>query len=429
MVSKQRDIQVAEVRSAALVGGRRWKTSGPLAGVKVLDLTRVLAGPFATMLLGDLGADVIKVERPGTGDDTREWGPPFVGTESTYFLSVNRNKKSIAVNMQDSKGADIVQQLAMQSDILMENYLPGKLDKFGLGYDQLKEVAPSLIYCSITGYGPGGPHGQKAGYDVVASAVGGLMHITGPEDGDPCKVGVAMTDMATGLYAHGAVMAALIGRQKTGMGQKIDCSLLASQVSTLSHIATSYLTAGFQTGRYGTAHHSIVPYQAFKTRDGYLVVAGGNDKLFKQMCEVLDLKELAKDPMYSTNGLRVQNRKKLVPIIEKRFMEKSTAEWEKLLEGTSLPSGPINDIKQVFEDPQVQYKKLVQEFDHPTAGTVRMPGPAVEYNGGRTLVDSTSPPLLGQHTAQVLRQYLGYSDSEISALKDRGVITCSETQT
>ncbi|CAH3155918.1 unnamed protein product [Porites evermanni] len=406
------------------IAGRRSMVSGPLSGIRVLDMSRVLAGPFATMLLGDLGAEIIKVENPDGGDDSRSWAPPYCGNESTYFLSVNRNKKSISINIKDPKGAEIVKKLAQKCDILVENYLPGKLDKFGLGYDSLKTSVPSLIYCSITGYGTGGPYEQQPGYDVVVSGIGGLTHITGPEDGNPCKVGIAVTDLTTGLHAQGAIMAALIQRQRTGRGQKIDCSLLASQVAMLSHVATSYLNAGFETGRYGTAHHSIVPYQAFKTNDGHFLVGAGNDGFFRRLCDLLDLGNLADDPRYSTNAARVENRKELLLILEECFEKRSTKDWAEAFEGSGIPCGPINSIKQVFEDPQVKYKGMVQELDHPTAGRIRVPGPAVEYNGQTCQGVPSPPPILGEHTTEVLTHLLDYDDAEILKLENDGVVYC-----
>ncbi|XP_063780954.1 succinate--hydroxymethylglutarate CoA-transferase isoform X2 [Pseudophryne corroboree] len=324
----------------------------PLEGVRILDLTRVLAGPFATMILGDLGADIIKVEKPGSGDDTRSWGPPFVGTESAYFLSVNRNKKSIAVNMKDPKGTKIIQELAQACDVLIENYIPGKLAEMGLSYDVMKNTAPHIIYCSITGYGQTGPLYKRAGYDAVACAMSGLMHITGPEDGDPVRPGVAMTDLATGLYAHGAIMAGLLQRSKTGKGMHIDCNLLSSQVACLTQIAANFLTGGIEAKRWGTAHGSIVPYQSFKAKDGYLVIGAGNDQQFSTVCKIMDLCELITDPRFQTNKLRVQYRKELLEMLSSRFSEKTTTEWLQLFEGSGIPYGPINSIKQVFSEPQ-----------------------------------------------------------------------------
>uniref|UniRef100_A0A8C2EWC9 Succinyl-CoA:glutarate-CoA transferase n=2 Tax=Cyprinus carpio TaxID=7962 RepID=A0A8C2EWC9_CYPCA len=375
----------------------------PLDGVKVLDLTRVLAGPFATMILGDLGAEVIKVERPGSGDDTRAWGPPFVGEESAYFLSVNRNKKSIAVDLKDPEGTKLVTKLAKVCDVLVENYLPGKLNEMGLGYEELSKVAPQLIYCSITGYGQTGPESHKPGYDSIASAVSGMMHITGPEDGDPVRPGVAMTDLATGLYTQGAVMAALLQRQKTGRGLHIDCNLLSSQVACLTHIAANYLNAGIEASRWGTAHGSIVPYQ------------------------VLSMNGLAESPKYKINKLRVQHRKELLQILSERFMQEMTGEWLRRFEGTGVPCGPINNIQQVFANPQVAHNGLILEMDHPTSGRIAVPGPAVRFSSFES-GNPMPPPVIGQHTVQVLRDTLGYSNDAINQLLASRTVTQNKVQ-
>ncbi|XP_015258515.1 PREDICTED: succinate--hydroxymethylglutarate CoA-transferase [Cyprinodon variegatus] len=382
----------------------------PLEGVRVLDLTRVLAGPFATMILGDLGAEVIKVERPGGGDDTRAWGPPFVASESVYFLSINRNKKV---------------QLAGVSDVLVENFLPGKLSQMGLGYAELSRLNPRLIYCSISGYGQTGPQSQSPGYDSIASAVSGMMHITGPEDGEPVRPGVAMTDLATGLYAHGAVMAALLQRQRTGRGAHIDCNLLSSQVSCLSHIAANYLNAGKEARRWGTAHESIVPYQGFRTKDGHLVVAAGNNQQFVRVCQVLDLQNLTEDPNYRTNQLRVQNRKQLLQTLSERFLQENTADWLRRFQGSGVPVGPINSIQEVFSEPQVKHNGLIQEMEHPTAGRIAVPGPAVRFSSF-SLSAPTAPPLIGQHTVQVLRDTLACSDDVIRELLEAKAVAQNE---
>ncbi|KAM4718112.1 succinyl-CoA:glutarate CoA-transferase isoform 2-T2 [Anableps anableps] len=403
-------------RSQALrcPGSRQWNSdtnagaARPLEGVRVLDLTRVLAGPFATMILGDLGAEVIKVERPGGGDDTRTWGPPFVASESVYFLSVNRNKK-----------------LAGVCDVLVENFLPGKLGQMSLGYAELSRLNPRLIYCSVSGYGQTGPRAQTPGYDSIASAVSGMMHVTGPEDGEPVRPGVAMTDLATGLYAHGAIMAALLQRHKTGRGVHIDCNLLSSQVSCLSHIAANYLNAGKEAKRWGTAHESIVPYQGFRTRDGHLVVAAGNDKQFVRVCKVLDLQDLTEDPNYRTNQLRVQNRKRLLQILSQRFLQENTADWLRRFQGSGVPVGPINSIQDVFSEPQVKHNGLIQEMEHPTAGRIAVPGPAVRFSSF-SLSGPTPPPLIGQHTVQVLRDTLSYSDDVIKELLESRAVAQNE---
>uniref|UniRef100_A0A2K6D894 Succinyl-CoA:glutarate CoA-transferase n=1 Tax=Macaca nemestrina TaxID=9545 RepID=A0A2K6D894_MACNE len=423
----------------------------PLEGVKILDLTRILAGPFATMNLGDLGAEVIKVERPGVGDDTRTWGPPFVGTESTYYLSVNRNKKSIAVNIKDPKGVKIIKELAAVCDVFVENYVPGKLSAMGLGYEDIDKIAPHIIYCSITGYGQTGPISQRAGYDAVASAVSGLMHITGPEDGDPVRPGVAMTDLATGLYAYGAIMAGLIQKYKTGKGLFIDCNLLSSQVACLSHIAANYLIVRKEAKRWGTAHGSIVPYQAFKTKDGYIVVGAGNNQQFATVCKILDLPELIDDSKYKTNHLRVQNRKELIKILSERFEEELTSKWLHLFEGSGVPYGPINNMKNVFAEPQkvvsgfsllhslahgaflhlqgaarVLHNSLIMEMEHPTVGKISVPGPAVRYSKFK-MSEARPPPLLGQHTMHILKEVLRYDDGAIRELLSAGVVAQHET--
>lgn len=394
---------------------------GLLQGVRVLDLSRVLAGPYCTMILGDLGAEIIKVERPVVGDDTRSWGPPFCNSESAYFLSVNRNKKSITVNIKHPEGANIVRQLARVSDVLVENYLPGRLAVMGLGYEQLAAESPGLVYCSITGYGQMGPHASRAGYDVIVSGVGGLMHITGPKDGEPCKVGVAMTDLSTGLYAHGAIMAALLHRQRTGEGQHIDCSLLATQVASLVNIASNYLNAGQEAVRHGTSHPSIVPYQAFKTQDGFLLVGAGNDGQFKILCERLSIPDTAADVRYKTNKMRVANRETLLNMLSKIFAEQTTAGWLTQLEGSGIPYGPINNMQAVFSDPQVNHLQLIQEVPHPTVGTVRLPGPAVKYSGSPT-VPPSPPPTLGQHTQEVLQGLLGLDTQTVESLRHKCVI-------
>ncbi|XP_055489794.1 succinate--hydroxymethylglutarate CoA-transferase isoform X1 [Leucoraja erinacea] len=397
----------------------------PLEGIKVLDLTRVLAGPFATMILGDLGAEIIKVERPGSGDETRAWGPPFVGTESVYFLSVNRNKKSIAVNLKSSHGVRIIKDLASVCDVLIENYVPGKLAEMGLGYTDIEAIAPHIVYCSISGYGQTGPMSLRAGYDSVACAVSGLMHITGPQDGEPVRPGVAMTDLATGLYSHGAIMAGLLQREKTGRGLYIDCNLLSSQVACLTHVAANYLTGGREAKRWGTAHESIVPYQAFKTKDGYLVVGAGNDQQFAIVCKILSLPALSDDQRYKTNKLRVQNRRELINVLSARFSEKTTEDWLQLFEGSGVPYGPINSIQKAFSEPQVIHNDLILEMDHPTAGSIAVPGPAVRFSDFK-ISNPKPPPLIGQHTVEVLMTLLGYSESFINELIAAGTVTQHE---
>ncbi|XP_002734750.2 succinyl-CoA:glutarate CoA-transferase-like [Saccoglossus kowalevskii] len=426
--------QVGSAISRDWVVKRRYSTGGStqamgaLDGIRVLDLTRVLAGPFATMILGDLGAEIIKIEKPGVGDETRTWGPPFVDSQSCYFLSINRNKKSLAVDLKDPRGKQIIIELAKKCDVLVENYVPGKLTSMGLGYEDLHKVAPQLIYCSISGYGSDGPYAERAGYDVVAASMAGLLHITGPQDGEPARVGVAMTDLSTGLYSHGAIMAALLQRYKTGKGQKIECNLLSTQVALLTHIAGNYLNAGVEAKRWGTGHGSIVPYQAFKTKDGfYLIVGAGNDKHFSIVCKLLSLEFLLEDNRYKGNHMRVENRNTLITTMSDRFSQKSLKEWLDIFEGCGIPYGPINNMQQVFNDPQVQHNNMVQEVQHATVGNVRMTGPAVKYSDSDNSIH-LPPPLLGQHSKEVLQDLLEYDENEVADLIDNHIVASCKDQ-
>ncbi|CAN7943488.1 unnamed protein product, partial [Ixodes pacificus] len=393
------------------------KLDGPLAGIRVLDLTRILAGPYCTMILGDLGAEVIKIEKPFVGDETRNWGPPFIADQSCYFLSVNRNKKSVAIDLKKPEGASLVRKLATLCDVFMENYLPGKLDTLGLGYEDIKAVAPQIVYCSVTGFSPRGPYGHRAGYDVVAASMGGLMHITGPANGEPCKVGVAITDICTGLYAHGAVMAALLQRQTTGKGQWINCNLLSTQVACLANIASNYLNAGKEATRQGTGHESIVPCATFETLDGHLTIAATNEKQFQTMCRVMSLPQVRFDTRFKDNASRVKHREALTDILNRAFKSKPTQEWLTLFEGSEIPYGPIQNMQQVFQDPQG--REMVVRLLHKTAGEVSVVGPAVEFGAAINAVRSP-PPLLGEHTDQVLSDFLGAE--EIARLRADKVV-------
>ncbi|XP_064402342.1 succinate--hydroxymethylglutarate CoA-transferase-like isoform X2 [Halichondria panicea] len=398
------------------------KSTLPLSGIRVLDFTRILAGPFCTMLLGDLGAEVIKVERLVTGDDTRTWGPPFANSESTYFLSINRNKKSVALDIKSDGGKEIIRQLASTSDVLVENFVPGTLDRQGLGYEDLSAVNKKLIFCSITGFGSTGPYASRAGYDVIASGVGGLMHITGSKDGEPVKTGVALTDLSTGLYAHSAILAALLQRRQTHQGQWIQCNLLSTQVSLLTHIASNYLNSNVEATRIGSAHASIVPYQAFETSDGWLVVGAGNDKLFANLCKSIGHAQLSSDERFCSNHCRVNNRKILVELLSEIFRPEPTSHWLQVLEGSGIAYGPINDLPQVFSDPQVRHMEAVQTVQHRAAGEIKLLSPAVKYSGfcsGKM----TAPPVLGEHTVSVLRDILNYGPEQIEELKDSGCIS------
>ncbi|HEV7129953.1 MAG TPA: CoA transferase [Ktedonobacterales bacterium] len=374
---------------------------GALSGIRVIDFTRVVAGPYCTMLLGDLGAEVIKIEQPGRGDDSRGWGPPFEAGESTYFLAVNRNKQSVCLDLQSAAGVAQARALIARGDIVIENFRAGFMDRLGLGYEDLRAAHPRLIYCAITGYGQTGPYRERAGYDVIVSAQGGLMGITGTPGGPPVKTGVATLDLSTGLYAFSAILAALYHRERSGQGQRLDVSLLSTQLATLLNAASGYLVAGELPGPEGSAHPSIVPYQAFRAADGYIVIGAGNDKLFAQLCVALGHPEWAADPRFATNADRVARRDVLVPAIEAVLRTDTVTAWEQRLAATQVAVAPVNDMAQVFADPQVAHSRQVVTVDHPAAGEIKLVGPAVTYSLTPAEVRS-APPLLGEHTAAVL---------------------------
>ncbi|KAJ3317970.1 hypothetical protein HDU76_000991 [Blyttiomyces sp. JEL0837] len=382
------------------------------------------------MVLGDYGAEIIKVESL-TGDDTRSWGPPFAhaktataSAESSYFLGINRNKKSITLNFKKPEGVEIIRKLAAKSDVLIENFIPGKLDSMGLGYEHLRKVNPKLIYASITGYGPDGPASKQAGYDVIIEAEAGLMHITGEADGPPVKVGVAITDITTGLFTHGAVMGALLARERTKQGQKIDVSLLECQVSALANVAHAYLIGGQEARRWGTRHASIVPYQAFPTADSHIVLGAGNDVQFKKLCDVIGRADLPNDSRFVHNNDRVQNRESLVQILSSVLQTQATSHWLEMLRPTGIPCGPVNNISQTFEHPQVIHRKMIEEVEHPTVGKVKMVGIPVKFSDTKPSV-RMPPPILGQHTEEILSEFLGYDSKQISHLVDTGVVSRS----
>ncbi|KAK0812798.1 hypothetical protein LTR75_004744 [Friedmanniomyces endolithicus] len=416
----------------------------PLAGIRVLDMTRVLAGPYCTQILGDLGADVIKIEHPTRGDDTRAWGPPYAAYtehsgkqgsgESAYFLGtginkssaysckVNRNKKSLGLSFQHEAGVDILHKLAKDCDVLVENYLPGALKKYGMDYDSVAKINPGLIYASITGYGQTGPYSSRAGYDVMVEAEMGLMHITGHRDGPPAKVGVAITDLTTGLYTANSVMASLLGRAKTGRGQHIDVALADCQIASLANIASSCLISGKpDTGRWGTAHPSIVPYKGFKTSDGDIVLGGGNDRLFGIMCGKLGKPEWSNDSRFITNADRVAHRDEMEDLIEGVTGTKTTQEWLDIFEGSGMPYAAINDVKSTLEHENTRARGMITEVDHPSCGPVKLLSPPVKFSESKPSI-RTAPPTLGQHTQEVLSEMLGMSDSDIEALKKDGVV-------
>jgi formyl-CoA transferase len=392
-----------------------------LEGIRVLDLSRVIAGPFCTQILGDLGAEVLKIEQPGVGDDTRAWGPPFLNGESAYFFSVNRNKRSVTLNLKDPRGRAIARELVKRSDVLVENFKPGTLAKLGLDWDVLRTDNPRLVFCAISGFGRTGPGAERGGYDVIVQAVGGLMGITGDPDGPPVKVGVAMTDICTALHAHGAILAALLERERTGQGQRIDVSLLETQIAALINIASSYLNAGEIPRKWGTAHASIVPYQAFRTRDGHMIIGVGNDRHWVKLCEAIGLPELGADPRYAKNPERVDHREEIIRLLEARLATRTRAEWEAVLAPLGIPCGPINRMDEVFADPQVQHLGMVWEGVHQATGPIQMLRNPVSFSRTPAALRQL-PPRLGEHTEAVMRDLLGYSAEGVASLRADGVV-------
>ncbi|GAB2793755.1 CaiB/BaiF CoA-transferase family protein [Halomonas shantousis] len=401
-------------------------TRKPLQGIRVLDLSRVLAGPWCAQQLADMGAEVIKVERPGTGDDTRAWGPPWLAGshESAYFLSANRGKRSVTLDLASAEGQALVRQLVSQCDVLIENFKVGGLKAYGLDYASLKAIKPELIYCSITGFGQDGPYAQRAGYDFMIQAMGGLMSLTGEPDGQPgggpVKVGVAVADIFTGLYATNAILAALWQRLATGEGAYIDLALMDVQVGVLANQALNYLTSGQAPQRMGNAHPNIVPYQAFATRDGHLILAVGNDGQFQRLCQVLECGELARESRFATNSARVEHRAQLVPELAARLATRNTDDWLARLEAVGVPCGPINTLDRVFDDPQVRHRGMALTMAHPDAEQVALVSNPVRFDG-QALNADIPPPTLGQHTHEVLKELLGLDDADIEALHRRGI--------
>lgn len=403
-----------------------------LGHIRVLDLSRVLAGPWCSQNLADLGADVIKVERPGSGDDTRAWGPPYAKdadgndtSEAAYYLAANRGKRSITVDIASAEGQQLIRELVRHSDVVLENYKVGQLKRYGLDYESLKAIKPDLVYCSITGFGQNGPYAHRAGYDFLIQGMGGLMSVTGERDdlpgGGPQKAGVALTDLMTGMYASIAILAALTHRDRTGEGQSIDMALLDVQVAMLANMGSNYLNSGKAPKRWGNAHPNIVPYQTFACSDGYIIVASGNDGQYQKFVEVGGRPELASHERYATNPLRVQHRDELVPILAEMVASQTRAFWIDRLEEVGVPCGPINNLDDVYKNPQVLARQLVREVPHPTAGTTKLVRSPM--NLSRTPTDlAVAPPLLGQHTDEILRDVLGHSDAEIAALRAQGVL-------
>lgn len=399
----------------------------PLQNVRVLDMTRALAGPYCTMMLGDLGADVIKVERPKSGDESRGWGPPFVGKpygayagESAYFLAANRNKRSITVNLQSAEGQEIVRRLAGDADVLVENYRTGDLDKFGLGYENLHRLYPKLIYCSISGYGRTGPYAERPGYDAIIQAEGGMMSLTGPVEGPPSRVGIPIIDITSGMFASTAILSALRARDLTGEGQLIDISLFDAHIALLTNAASNYLIGEQPPRRLGNAHPNIAPYEIFPVNDGWIMVGAANDRQWATLCNILNRTDLLNDARFEGNSKRVAHRVELLAELNQTFSQRNAREWLDALMQAGLPCAPINDLPQVFADPQTEARNMILETQHPTAGAIRMTGFPYKLSATPAEVHAP-PPTLGQHTDEILAQ-LRYSDEEIAALHQKNAV-------
>tara|TARA_R110000868_G_scaffold29889_6_gene110986 strand:+ start:4039 stop:5262 length:1224 start_codon:yes stop_codon:yes gene_type:complete len=405
------------------------EAKGPLSGVTVVDLTRVLAGPTCTQMLGDLGADVIKIEKPGAGDDTRRFAPPFLKddsgadtTESSYYLGANRNKRSVGLDIAKPEGAEIVRRMAMDADALVENFKTGNLARYKLAYDDLKDGNPKLVYCSVTGFGQTGPYAPRPGYDFLIQGMAGLMSITGEPDGEPQKVGVPIADIMAGMYASVSVNAALRHAAVTGQGQYIDIGMMDTTVAMLANAGMNYIH-GDMLGRLGNAHPNIVPYQPFRTADGFIIVAIGNDSQFGRFCEMAGRTDLSSDPEYATNDARVRNREALVPILNEVFAARTSADWLSALEAQKIGCGPINNLQQVFDDPHVKAREMVVKMEHPLAGDHGADVIASPMKFSETPVTyRQAPPLVGQHTEEVLREKLNLTDEDLAALREKEVI-------
>jgi len=373
------------------------------------------------MILGDQGAEVIKVERPGVGDDTRTWGPPFSSGESAYYLCCNRNKKSVVIDLKKPAGLELVRELAKVSDVMVENFTPGLTKRLGIDYETIHKLNPRLVYCSITAYGQDGPYKNRPGYDMVLSAAGGLMYITGEQDGNLCKVGVAITDVLTGVYASGAITSALLWRERSGKGQYLDVSLLDVQVSGLANIASNYLVAGKEAQRWGTAHESIVPYQVFNAKDRPISIAVANQKLWINFCKAVGKDEWLEDARFESNPKRVENRKILLPLIDELLAQKTCDEWMEKLVDAAIPCAPVNNMRHLFADPQLLHRNMIAEVPHPTIGTLRLTGAPIKYSETPVTI-RRHPPLLGEHTNEVMAEVMGYSADQIESLKAQGAI-------
>lgn len=390
-----------------------------LEGIKILDLTRVLAGPYATMILADLGADVIKIEMPKTGDDAREFGP-FVGKESAYFMSLNRNKRSITLNLKSQTAKDLFIEMVKEADVVIENFRPGTMEKLGLGYEDLKNINPAIIYAASSGFGHTGPYSKRAAYDGVVQAMGGIMSITGEKGGKPTRVGPSIGDIAAGMFTSIGILAALQYRNATGVGQKVDVAMLDCQVAMLENAISRYVVTGDVPGPAGNRHSSIVPFEPFDTSDGEIMIAAGNDALWAKLCSVMGRSDLAEHESFKTNLLRSTNYDALRPMISEVIQTKTTQEWQQILDNAGVPNGPINTVDKVLEDPQVKAREMIVEIEHPVAGKLKMPGVPVKLSETPGSVRRPAP-LLGQHTEEILKELLGFTDEKIEQLKAENI--------
>lgn len=392
----------------------------PLQGVVVLDLSRVLAGPYASMMLADYGANIIKIEPPEVGDDSRAFGP-FVGKESAYFMSLNRNKRSMTLNLKEQAAKDLFKEMVKKADVVLENYRPGTMEKFGLGYDELKKINPKLVYAACSGFGHTGPYMYKPAYDIIVQAMGGIMSITGPENGDPTRVGASVGDITAGLFAAIGVMMALYHRERTGEGQKVDVGMLDCQVAILENAISRYLVNGVVPQPIGNRHPSITPFESYTAKDGYVIVGAGNDRLWEKLCKVIEHTELLADERFASNGLRTQNVKALKVILDDVFKNKTINEWLALLEEAGIPCAPINTVDKIVNDPHVLAREMIVELDHPIAGHMKVPGVPIKLSSTPGSVE-TPAPLLGQHTEELLHELLGMTKEQVAELKAKNAI-------
>ncbi|MDU2065967.1 MAG: CaiB/BaiF CoA-transferase family protein [Sporomusaceae bacterium] len=392
----------------------------PLENVKVLDLTRVLAGPYASMMMADFGADIIKIETPNTGDDSRAFGP-FVGKESAYFMSLNRGKRSMTLNLKEEKAKEIFKEMVKKADVVLENYRPGTMEKFGLGYDVLKEINPKIIYTACSGFGHTGPYSKKPAYDVIVQGMGGIMSITGQENGEPTRVGASVGDVTAGLFAVIGTLTALYHRAINGVGQKVDVAMLDCQVAILENAIARYVTSGIAPGPIGNRHPSITPFEAFKAKDGYVIIAVGNDRLWSKFCNLIGKVELIEDERFVSNSQRTKNQKALKAILDTIFPDKTVDEWLAVIDEAGIPCGPINTVDRVLKDPQIAAREMIVEVEHPIAGSLKMPGLPIKLSETPGSVEVPAP-LLGQHTEEILAEWLNLSAKEVAALKEQGVL-------